>query len=204
MSIASYSDLQAAVIEWLHRDGDTAFAARLPDFIALAESRANGHLKSRAMELRTTLTCTPGVAYVSLPSDMLEMRRLSVSSTNPVQTLKYLTPDELSKDYAYTSTGVPYVFAVIGSSAQLGPIPDQAYSLELSYMQKIPPLASNSTNWLLTSYPDVYLYGSLIQAATYVQDFSILTTLQTLYRDAVENMNAIDWYSGSTMAVRAS
>lgn len=204
MAIANYTDLQAAVIEWLHRDGDTAFAARVPDFIAMAESRANGHLKARAMELRSTLACVAGNAFVTLPTDMLEMRRLTVSSTNPVQTLKYVTPDELTHDYSYTTSGVPYVFAVIGSTVQLAPTPDQAYSLELSYMQKIPALASNSTNWLLTAYPDVYLYGALIQAATYVQDFSILNTLQTLYRDAVENMNAIDWYSGSTMSVRAS
>lgn len=204
MAIATYSDLQAAVIEWLHRDGDTAFAARVPDFISMCEARANGHLKSRQMEARTTLTCIAGTAFVALPTDMLEMRRLTVSSTNPTQTLKYVTPDELTHDYAYTYSGVPYVFSVIGSNAQLAPTPDQAYSLELTYMQKVPALATNSTNWLLTSYPDVYLYGTLIQAVTYVQDFALLNTLQTLYRDAVENLNAIDWYSGSTMAVRAS
>lgn len=201
MSIGTYSELQTAVASWMHRADLTD---RIPEFIALCEARANGHSKSRLMEARTTLTATSGNAYVTLPSDMLEMRRLVVTSSSPLSTLKYVSPDEITFSYPTTQQGVPAVFAVIGSQVQLAPIPDSSYTLEVSYLQKIPALSeANPTNWLLTNFPDVYLYGTLLQAVTYTQDFGQLNTLQTLYRDAVENMNAIDWYSGSLMAVRA-
>lgn len=200
MSLATYSDLQTAVANWLHRDDLTS---NIPDFIALAEARMNGHIESRSMESRTNLTCTAGNAFVSLPTDMLEMKRLTVSSVDPVQVLKYATPDEISKDYPYSTTGEPVVFTVIGPQIQLAPIPDTAYTLEITYLQKIPALSnSNTTNWVLTNYPDVYLYGALVQSVGYTQDFGNLQTFQTLYRDAVDNLNAIDWYSGSSMAVR--
>lgn len=205
MAISTYDELQTAVINWLHREGDTAFAARVPEFIAMAESRMNGHIDSRSMETRTTLTTTASNAYVTLPTDMLEMRRLMLSSTTPVRALKYVTPDEIAHDYAYAVEGEPSVFAVIGGEVQLAPIPDSAYTLELAYIQKVPSLSSsNTTNWLLTKSPDVYLYGTLLQALPYIQDFDNLGTMQTLYRDAVNNLNSIDWYSGSTMTVRAS
>lgn len=202
MALTTYAELQTAVASWLHRDD---ISARIVEMIALAESRMNGHIDSRSMEARSTLTCTASNAYVTLPTDMLEMRRLLLSSTSPARALKYVTPDEITIDYPYTTTGEPYVFAVIGGQVQLAPIPDQAYSLEITYLQKIPNLSdSATTNWLLTKAPDVYLYATLVQSVAYTQDFDKLTTYQTLYKDAVDNLNSIDWYSGSTMAVRVS
>lgn len=202
MSIATYADLQTAIGNWINRT-DLA-AARLQEWIALAESRMNGHIKSRSMEARTTLTCTPSSAYVTLPTDVIDVRRLIVSSTTPARVLKYLTPDALTNDYPGNDTGEPGVFTVIGGSAQLAPIPDSAYSLELAYVQSIPALsASNTTNWLLTKHPGVYLYGSLLQGIPYLKAWSELAAIQQLYRDAVDNANALDWYSGSTPTVRA-
>lgn len=204
MTIATYADLQAAVGNWLNR---TDLTARVPEFIALAESRMNGHLRNRSMEVRTTLTCTPASAYVALPADMIEMRRLIVASTStaPSRVLKYLTPDAITNDYPCDTTGEPRVFTVIAGNAQLAPIPDSAYALELTYMQAVPALSdSNPTNWLLTKYPDVYLYGSLMQAVTFLKSWGELAGLQQLYRDAVDNANAVDWYSGSTPTVRAA
>ena len=199
MTIATYSDLQTSLANWLHRSDLTAL---IPDFIALAEAGLSGDLQARSMEVRTTLTTTAGNAYVTLPTDMLEMHRLTVQS-DPVYVLSYRSPDELQQDYPYTTTGKPAVFAILGSEMQLAPIPDSAYTLELVYKQKIPALSdSNTSNWLLAQWPNAYLYGALCAAQPYIANDQRLPTFQALYQEAVDGINGIDWYSGTTMKVR--
>lgn len=200
MAITDYASLQTTLATWLHR---ADLAAQIPDFIALAEAKLSCDLDARPMESRTTLTTTAGNAWLTLPADMLEMRRLLLQ-TSPTITLKYVTPDQISEDYSAAMTGRPEVFTVIGGSLQLAPVPDSAYAIELTYQQAIPALsASNATNWLLTGWPNAYLYGALVAAQPYLMNDARMDTFQKLYQEAVRGINSIDWYSGSTLRVRA-
>jgi hypothetical protein len=202
MALATYSDLKTSLADWLNRSDLTAV---IPDFIALAEGVMSAQLDARPMESQATLTCVAANAYLALPSDMLEMRRLMVTSTTPQYVLKFMTPDALAGKYAYGYSSIPQSFTVIGSQIQLAPIPDSAYSLELTYQQRIPALSvSNTTNWLLTNFPNVYLYASLLQASPYLGNDARIAVWQRMFDDGVAAVNSIDWYSGSTMTVRAS
>ena len=83
-------------------------------------------------------------------------------------------------------------------------MPDSDYSIELLYYQRIPALSNtNPTNWLLTICPNAYLYGALLAAQPYLINDERIPMIQSLYRQAVDGLNSIDWYSGSTMRVRA-
>jgi len=203
--ITTYSELQSSVASWLHR---TDLTALIPDFITLAEARLQGDVVSRSMEVRTTLTCSPGsdvtARYVALPADMLEMKRLTLM-TDPAVVLEYKSPDQLVADNSYLlSSAIPTCFAVVAGNIELSPPPDSAYDLELVYYQKIPALSvSNTTNWLLTANPNAYLFGSLLASIPYTQDESRQALWNQKYQEAIETTNSIDWYSGSTMRVRA-
>lgn len=200
MSITNYSELQASVASWLNRADLTA---NINDFITLAESQLSRDLKTRQMELKTTLSTVVGVNTVALPTDMLEMRRFQVAGSYN-QPLSYRTPDEQSIDFSSNSSGQPIVFTVIGANAELAPIPDAIYSLELTYRQRIPALSdTNTTNWLLTNWPDAYLWASLIAATPFIMNDARLPVWQGLYSQAISGINGIDWYSGTTMKVRA-
>lgn len=200
MSISTYAELQTSVATWLHR---TDLTALIPDFITLAESRMSADINARAMAAQTVLTTVSGNAYVTLPSDMVEMHRLVLQS-DPYVALKYVSADELTADYPTSQTGRPAVFAVIGGKIQLAPIPDSAYSVELTYRQKIPALSStNTSNWLLMAWPDAYLYATLCAAQPFMQADDRIGTFNTLYQTSVAGINSIDWYSGSTMRVKA-
>ena len=61
-------------------------------------------------------------------------------------------------------------YSIVGAIIEFVPPPDDTYSATLTYYQKIPDLATNSTNWLLTQWPDLYLYSTLLQAAPYLKD----------------------------------
>ena len=200
MALSTYSDLKASLASWLHR---ADLAALIPDFIRLAETQLNADLNSRSMETTATLTATAGNSIVNTPGDLLEIRRLQVlGQFNRV--LIYRSADEIAQENPLSRSGVPEVFMVHGSNIELSPIPDSDYTLELLYCQRIPALSdSNQTNWLLTICPNAYLYGALLAAQPYLINDERMNTFQALYRQAVDGLNLVDWYSGSTMRVRA-
>lgn len=199
-AITDYASLKTAVANWLHRSDLDLLTG---DFIALAEAKMSAQIYARSMDIRANLTCTAGNAYVTLPTDMLEMNRLTVTG-DPNYVLRYESPDQLLIDYPNSTQGKPTLFAIIGAQIQLAPIPDSAYTLEITYMQRIPSLSTtNTTNWLLTAFPNVYLYGALCAAQPFIQNDARLPLFEKLYQEAIAAINSIDWYSGTTMRVRA-
>jgi hypothetical protein len=160
MSISTYSELQAAVAGWLHRDDLTLL---IPDFIRLAEARLSRKLRTRAM-----LTDFPTVALVSgaasLPSGFRAFKELRYDGS-PGYTLE-ARPLEWIRSQS-DNAGRPLYFAVTSTQVICWP---QSGSIRGTYYTEIPALASNSTNWLLTAHPDLYLFAALTESALYTQD----------------------------------
>lgn len=200
MSISTYAELQTAVANWLNRSDLTDY---VPDFIRIAEDQLSLDLHTREMEAQTTLVTVGDVATVALPTDMHEIRRFRVDVSYS-QPLKFLTPDQLSADYASDAVGQPIVYTVIGANAQLAPVPDGVYSLELTYKQQLPALSdSNTANWLLTKWPSLYLYAALVAAEPFLKNDDRLMLWQGLYQKQLDRINGSDWFVASTPQVRA-
>lgn len=200
MAITDYASLQASIASWLHRDDLTAV---IPDFIAIAEDHLSADLEAREMEIRYPITIPVSGQYITLPNDVLEIRRVMIFG-DPNQILTYATPDEIAVEYPSSLTMKPLRFSVIGNEMQFAPISDAAYTGEIVYRQALVPLSTtNAANWLLTKYPNAYLYASLLAAQFFVEDQDKFQLIQSAYQAAINNINSVDWYTGSTMAVRA-
>lgn len=198
MALTNYADLQASVAGWLHR---TDMGTIIPDLIALAEKRINGDLDARLQDTVVTLSTVNSGQFISIPSDVINIRSLTIQS-NPNQVLNYLTPDQFNTQYAAASSGVPRSFTVIGSSITLGPVPDAVYPIQCIYKASVPVLSMSGTNWLMTNYPQVYLMATLCQSVMYTRDMASLSAWEQQYKEAIQSVNAVDWYSGSSMRVR--
>lgn len=196
----TYTGLKSSVADWLHRSDLTAV---IPDLVTIAEARMNADLMARDMEITATLSTVSGTATVATPTDVLETRRIVITSTDPKRALHYIAPEKLIEKYPYSTTGQPAVYTVIGSNFEFAPIPDAVYTIALAYRQRIPALASNASNWLLTKWPHAYLYATLCAAAPYLRDDARVQVWEAQYQAAVQDINSVDWYSGNNMAVRA-
>lgn len=197
----TYAGLKASVADWLHRADMTAI---IPDLIKIAELRMNSDLAARDMETNTTLTTVAGDSQIATPLDVVETRRLIVTSTDPLRVLKYIAPEKLTEKYPSGSlTGTPETYTVIGPNFEFGPTPDADYTLSYTYRQRLPSLASVGSNWLLTKWPHAYLYGSLVAASPYLRDDARIAVWEQQYQQAVADINLVDWYSGNSMAVRS-
>jgi len=103
------------------------------------------------------------------------------------------------------STKTTYYYCHADGQFELYPTPADTLNVELLYYQKIPDLATNSTNWLLTDAPDVYLYGALLHSAPYLADDARVAVWAQMYSAAVQNVNNASEqarYSGSGMTLK--
>lgn len=167
MSITTYSELQTAVGDWLHRT-DLLTNGKIKDFIALAEVQINNILKSQPGEREVDLVTTIGSRFVSLPSDYVDPIALWLTEYTPRDKLPYVLPSELPVDDTPTT---PMYWAIDGTSIALDVPSDQLYSLKFRYKAKYQLSDSAPTNWLLTNHPDVYLFGALAAGSAYTRDF---------------------------------
>ena len=71
--------------------------------------------------------------------------------------------------YGASTTDQPSVYTIIGNEFWIRPAADADYTIEIPYYKAVPALsASNTSNWLLASHPDIYLNGSLVQAEPFL------------------------------------
>jgi hypothetical protein len=202
MAISTYSELKSAISSWLDRtDLDTV----IPDFIVLAEARHKRDFKIRRMETRVTTNTIEDSEFYSLPDNYVAMRNIQLN-TNPKTSLEYLTPEQMDRIHAGSSKGKPKAFSIIGNNIQIRPIPDSVYQIEILYFKHFTALSdSNTTNDLLTHHPDVYLYGSLVEAEPYLNNDKRIDTWASFYdrakRDIIES-NERDRHSGVAPTTR--
>ena len=203
MALTTYAELKTSIGDWLNRSDLTSV---IPDFISLAEAQVERTLRTRQMIVRANASFD--AQYGAVPSDFLETKSLKLTSTNPQTPLEFLSIDALDQKAAeYTASGKPRFFGVVGGQLRIVPTPDATYTTELTYYAKLSKLStSNTSNWLLSSSPDIYLYGSLLQAAPYLQDDARIQTWATLYGRALNDLQTADdrgASSGGALLTRA-
>ena len=203
MALTTYAELKTSIGDWLNRSDLTSV---IPDFISLAEAQIERTLRARQMIVRANASFD--AQYGAVPSDFLETKSLKLTSTNPQTPLEFLSIDALDQKAAeYTASGKPRFFGVVGGQLRIVPTPDSTYTTELTYYAKLSKLStSNTSNWLLSSSPDIYLYGSLLQAAPYLQDDARIQTWATLYERALNDLQTADdrsATSGGALLTRA-
>jgi hypothetical protein len=203
MALTTYNELKTSIGDWLNRSDLTT---AIPDFISLAEAQIERTLRTRQMIVRANASFD--AQYGAVPSDFLEVKSLKLTSTNPQTPLSFLSIDALDAEMTkYTASGKPKFFGVVGGQFRIVPTPDANYTTELTYYAKLTKLSTSvASNWLLSSSPDIYLYGALLQAAPYLQDDARIQTWATLYERALNDLQTADdrgSSSGGALLTRA-
>jgi hypothetical protein len=194
--ITSYTTLQTAAVEYLAREEDATLVARVPTFIQLCEAKLNRMLFVTQMEQRSTASVnlsSDEPEFVSLPTDFQTMRSLRLSSVTGKPRLAFMSATQM-EDYRFATdnvTGQPVYFSVVGNELELAPTPNEAFELEMIYRKNIPALADNSTNWLLDLAPDLYLYGTLLEAAPYTKNDARIAVWAAGFSSALDALNSL-------------
>lgn len=186
MAISTYTELQAALANWLDREDLTS---RAPEFVALAEAKISRRLRARSMQAVSTATVS--TEMLALPTDFAAVIDLSLTRNGVTTSLRPTdTAAIAATETPDTITGWPECYAIVGASAQLYPVPDATYTAALTYIQRVPALSvAAPTNWLLVLAPDVYLYGALMEAALYLRDTDLFSTAKPFFEEALMDLS---------------
>lgn len=202
MAITTFSELKTAVANWLDRSDLTD---RIPEFIALAEARHRRDFKIRRMETRVTANTIADTEFYTLPDNYVAMRNIQLN-TDPKTSLEYLTPEQMDRVRAGSTTGKPKAYSIIGNTFQLRPIPDSVYEIEMLYYKYFTGLSdSNTTNDMLTYHPDAYLYAVLLEAEPYLQNdkrVQLWVAAYELAKKGIIDSNERDRHSGVAPTTR--
>jgi len=190
----TYAELLTEVEDWAKRPDLTSV---IPTFVLDAESLLNRDKRLREMrEMESSTDITINAATASVPSDFLEVRRLYLD-TDPKTSLSYLEPHVFYASHAGSGTGKPTSYTIEGDNFVFGNAPDSTYTGKLTYVAKLPSLVTNSTNWLLDSYPDIYRYATLVSLAHYTRDREYMADTAGMYSEAMKSLKKDGRYGGS-------
>jgi|TARA_R110002020_G_C16103251_1_gene758864 hypothetical protein len=199
MALDSYSNLKTAIANYLNRTDLTSY---LDDFIDLTEARHARELRLRPMITITKTKTTSGNKKIQLPSDYLQFVYIQLNSGSK-NFLQFMSPNELSRIYGGEGNANPAYYSIMGDSIILGPTPSDNFTLEMAYYQKPPALNSTTTtNEILKNYPDLYLYGCLLEAQPFIMADERLPVWAEMYKTAVRNAedgDAGEKHSGSPL-----
>lgn len=200
MAISTYSELQTAVQHWLDDTaGNSLAAARVQEFIALAEADFNRRIRCRENLVSATGVTVASTATISLPARFGGAQSLVVTEGGYPTTLAMMDETAAVDAYYGYGSGVPRHFVVESSTIRLYPTPDAVYSYTLRYWQRVAALSDAApTNWLLTAHPDVYLYGALVQAEAYNANDARLPLWKQAYELALEQIAQQSIADGAT------
>jgi hypothetical protein len=171
-------------------------------FIMQAEERIYNTVQIPSLRKNVTGNCSSTSKYLACPNDYLSTYSLAIINTDG--TYEYL----LNKDVNFirqsypdpTATGLPRYYALFGSRLNdpneltfiLGPTPGLNYGAELHYFYYPESIVTAGTSWLGDNYSPVLLYGSLVEAYTYMKgETDMLQAYQAKYNEALQQLNRL-------------
>ena len=199
----NYTQLTAAICDYT-QNFDQDFIDNIPVFVKQAEQRIYNTVQFPSLRKNVTGLTEANNKYLSSPGDFLAVYSLAV--VDATGAYEYL----LNKDVNFirqayptpTSTGLPKYYALFGPTTTsgaspvitnelsfiMGPTPAAAYTVELHYYyypESISVAASGQT-WLGDNFDSVLLYGSLVEAITFMKGEADMVQLyNTKYTEAL-------------------
>ena len=175
-------------------------------FITQAEKRIYNAVQLPSLRKNVTGSTTASNKYLQCPTDFLST--FSLAAINPTTgAYTYL----LNKDVNFireaypkpTTTGSPKFYALFGPAVAssvitteltflIGPTPDAAYSMELHYYYYPESIVTASTTWLGDNYDPALLYGTLVEAYTYMKgEADMIGLYDGKYKEAMDQLKRL-------------
>jgi len=200
----TYTEL-VAEIQAYTQNYESDFVANIPTFVKQTETRVYNTVQIPALRKNVTGVTTNGNKYVSCPTDFLSVFSFAVIDGDG--NYEYL----LNKDVNFmraaypnpNEQGLPKYYALFGPevvnqtptnelSFILAPTPDALYTVELHYYYYPQSIVTAGTSWLGDNYDPVLLYGSLVEAYTFMKgEQDMMGYYEKKYQDALMQLNRL-------------
>jgi hypothetical protein len=203
MNYASLFDIIQAYVEneFPQTVASVTQTDQIDTFIKQAEQRIYNSVQFPSLRKNVTGATSASNKYLSAPNDFLAVYSMAVIDDGSYEYLLNKDVNFIRAAYpSPTDTGLPKYYALFGPTTTnavpavitnelsfiLGPTPDDAYTVELHYYYYPESIVTASTTWLGDNFDSVLLYGSLMEAATFMKsDPDTIANYQKRYDDAL-------------------
>ena len=202
----NYSQLVQLVQDYTENT-ETSFVSNIPNFVRQAEERVFRTIMLPELRKNVTAATTIGNQYIARPSDFLAVFSFAVVSSGNYTYMLDKDVNFIREAYPSASTqGVPKYYAQFDGDFTsplsqgnfiLGPTPDAAYTVELHYYYDPPSIVDSGTSWLGDNAETVLLYGTLIEAYTYMKgEADLIAQYTQRYTEALSQLGGVSVRSG--------
>tara|TARA_R100000935_G_C2808502_1_gene153835 strand:- start:15 stop:662 length:648 start_codon:yes stop_codon:yes gene_type:complete len=200
----NYTELTAAIKNYTENE-ETTFVSLIPTFVQQAEQRIFRTVTIPEVRANSTGTVFKGNQYLQRPSDFLAVASMAIIDPTTAE-YSYL----LDKDVNFIREGFPvtateakplYYAQFDGDNVSLstdghfifGPTPNVNYTVELHYYFQPPSIVTSQTSWLGDNADTVLLYGSLVEAYTFMKgEPDIMNDYKERYESSLKQLSVID------------
>jgi hypothetical protein len=177
----NYGELKASLADYMY--GRKDLAARIPGFVMLAERRIFRRLRVRQNQLTDTGTTT---GTITLPEGYIETKLLTVGgyplervTDMELESLQITLPETNARQRAYQR---------VGATLELWPPPGEATAYIHQYFRSYAGTlsAEDDTNPILTEFPELYLYGSMMEYMPFAAKDQRLPAFGQLFTEAMD------------------
>lgn len=178
----NYTQLSDAIVAYTENTSSD-FAAQIPVFVQQAEQRIYNSVQFPSLRKNVTGVTQANNKYLSCPTDFLSV--FSMAAIDATGAYEYLLDKDVNfirQSYPNPNEdkGIPRYYALFGPTVSgstitnelsfiLGPTPDAVYTIELHYYYYPQSIVTAGTTWLGDNFDTVLLYGSLVEAYTYMK-----------------------------------
>lgn len=190
----TFAQLKTAIQDYTE-NSETTFVTNIPIFIRQAEERILKNVQLNLFRKNVSGTMSSSNKFLAVPGDFLTPFSLSITdSSGDHQFLDFKDVDYIQEINPNPSTtGIPKYYAVFDiSNFILAPTPNSNFTAELHYFYRPASLTAGSdsgTTWLSENAELTLLYGSLIEAYTFMKGEPDLTA--NYEKRFVEAVNAL-------------
>jgi hypothetical protein len=195
----NYTQLSDAIIAYTENTSSD-FAAQIPVFVTQAEQRIYNTVQFPSLRKNVTGYTTTNNKYLQCPSDFLSVYSMAaVDATGAYEYLLNKDVNFIRQAYPNPSDdkGIPKYYALFGPRSDnedelsfiLGPTPDASYTIELHYFYypESITVAADGRTWLGDNLDSVLLYGSLVEAYTYMKgETDMMALYNQKYMEALQ------------------
>ena len=189
----TFATLKTAIQDYTD-NSESTFVTHLSDFIKGAEEKILKSVDLDVFRKNVTITLTTSDQYVNVPSDYLAAFSFQITTSGSESFLLQKDVNYL-REYtpAASTTGLPKYYARFSEDHFiLAPTPNLAYTVELHYFYRPSSLTAGTdsgTTWISTNAPFALLYGSLIEAYTFMKgEPDVIKNYTDLYLQYMERL----------------
>ena len=186
----TYTTLKTAVQEYLEST-ESSFVTNLPTFITTTEERIFKSVQLDDFRKNQVGNFTASGPYLGCPTDYLSPFSMAVIDSSSNYNYLLLKQVSFIRDYTpnASTTGQPKYYAEFDNNTFIvAPTPDSTYEVELHYYYRPASLTSTTgseTTWLSENAPNAMLYGSLVEACTYLKNYESIPVYESKFQEAI-------------------